>query len=77
VVSESLATQLLHSHIEAACPKCQYPVWVQYAEVVAQSAVLCPCCRTRIWLRDAAGSAQNAGDVIEQQIKQAVKDVFK
>jgi hypothetical protein len=50
-------------------------VW--YAEVVVQTAVLCPCCRIRIWLHDAGGSAQNLGDVIEQQINQALKGFSK
>jgi hypothetical protein len=76
-MGESLATQLLHGDLEVDCPQWEYPIWVQYAEVVAQAAVLCPCCRTRIWLRDAEGSAQNAGDVIEQQINQTLKDLFK
>jgi hypothetical protein len=76
-MGESLATQLLHSDFEVECPECGYPIWVQYAEVGAQAAVLCPCCRTRIWLRDAEGSMQNAGDVIEQQINQALKDLFE
>jgi hypothetical protein len=72
----SLATQLLHSDLELSCPRCKYPIWIRYAEVVAQTAVLCPCCRIRIWLRDADGSAQNAGDVIEEQINQALRGFF-
>jgi hypothetical protein len=76
-MGESLTTQLLHGDLDVDCPQCEYPVWVQYAEVVAQAAVLCPCCRTRIWLRDAEGSMQNAGDVIEKQINQALKDLFE
>jgi len=76
-MGESLATQLLHSDLEVDCPECGYPLWIQYAEVVVQAAVLCPCCRVRIWLHDAQGSAQNAGEVIEQQINQALKDLFK
>jgi hypothetical protein len=76
-MGKSLATQLLHSDLEVDCPQCGYLIWVQYAEVVAQAAVLCPCCRTRIWLSDAEGSVQNAGDVIEQQVNQALKDLFR
>jgi hypothetical protein len=76
-MSESLATQFFHSDLEVDCPRCGYPLWVQYAEVVVQTAVLCPCCRTRIWLHDAQGSAHNLGEVIEQQINQALKGLFK
>jgi hypothetical protein len=76
-MGESLATQLLRSDVEVACPNCGYPVWVWYAEVVVQTAVLCPCCRIRIWLHDAGRSAQNLGDVIEQQINQALKGFSK
>jgi uncharacterized Zn finger protein (UPF0148 family) len=76
-MGESLTTQLLHSDLEVNCPRCGYPLWVQYAEVVVQSAVLCPCCRVRIWLHDAQGSIQNAGETIEQQINQALKGLFK
>lgn len=60
LVTRSLAADLLHSDLEVDCPTCQYPIWVTWAEIIAQAAVLCPCCRTRVWFRDAAGSAQNA-----------------
>ncbi len=76
-MGESLTTQLLHGDLEVDCPRCRYPVWVQYAEVVVQTAVLCPCCRIRIRLHDAQGSVHNAGQVIEQQINQALKGLFK
>lgn len=75
-MSGSLATQLLGAAMEVDCPTCGYPVWVRYSEVVAQAAVICPCCFTRIWLVDEAGSAQNAGDIIEQRITQALKGLF-
>jgi hypothetical protein len=76
-MAESLATQFLHSDLEVDCPACEYLIWVMWAEVVAQIAVTCPCCRARIWLRDAEGSMQNAGQVIEQQIEQALKGLWK
>jgi hypothetical protein len=75
-MGESLATQLLHSDLEVNCPGCEYPVWITYAEMVVQTAVLCPCCRVRIWLRDVDGSVQNIGDVIEQQLNRALKGLF-
>lgn len=76
-MAESLGTQLLHSDLEVPCPECGYPVWVLYAEVVVQAAVLCPCCRVRIWLCDAQGGMQNAGDVIELELNQALRGLWK
>jgi hypothetical protein len=76
-MATSLATQLLHGDHEVSCPVCEYPIWIMYAEIVAQNLVRCPCCRTGVWLRDADGSAQNVGDVIEQQIDQALKGLFR
>jgi hypothetical protein len=76
-MGESLTTQLLHSDLEVSCPRCGYLLWVQYAEVVVQTAVLCPCCRVRVWLHDADGGVQDAGKIIEQQITQALKGLFK
>jgi hypothetical protein len=76
-VTESLATQFLHSDLEVDCPACRYPIWVTWTEVIAQAAVLCPCCRTRAWLRDVEGSMQNAGKIIEQQIDQALKGLSR
>ncbi|MCX9193120.1 hypothetical protein C3Y87_17205 [Carbonactinospora thermoautotrophica] len=76
-MSESLSTQFLSADLEVPCPSCRYPIWVRYVEVVAQAAVLCPCCHVWVWLRDADGSVQNAGDVIEQQLKHALKGLFK
>ncbi len=35
----------------------------------------CPCCYALNWLIDAKASAQNAGDVIEQHIARALKDI--
>jgi transposase len=52
-------------------------MWVRYLEVVAQTAMICPCCHAHIWLVDEAGSAQNAGDVVQQQIVQALKGLFR
>jgi hypothetical protein len=76
-MGESLTTQLLHGDLEANCPRCGYLLWVQYAEIVVQSAVLCPCCRIRIWLHDAYGSVQNARQIIEQQINQTLKGLLQ
>ena len=75
-MSESLAQQLLHSDLEVACPACEYEVWVQYSEIVAQTAVLCPCCHVRIWLRDADGGIQKAGESIENQIQDVLKGLW-
>ncbi len=72
-VSESLASQFLHSDLEFDCPVCRYPVWVTWAEVVVQLTVRCPCCRAAIRLADADGSMQSAGRVIEEQINQMLK----
>lgn len=76
-MGESIGTQILHTDLEVPCPRCEYPVWVRGAEVVAQTTVLCPCCRTRIQLVDDNGSAQNAGDVIERQITETLKRMFR
>lgn len=76
-MGESLATQLLRSDDEVACSTCGYPIWVRYSEIVAQAAVTCPCCFTQVWLVDQTGSAQNAGEVIEQQIAHALKGLFR
>jgi len=72
----SLATQLLHGDLdEVQCPNCDSPLWVRFAEVVAQCAVRCPACRIRIWLRDERGEIHNAGAVIESLVEQVLKDV--
>ncbi|MFJ9909424.1 hypothetical protein ACIRVK_42535 [Streptomyces sp. NPDC101152] len=76
-MGESLATQFLSADLERACPTCGYLMWVRYSEVVAQTAVTCPCCYTQVWLADSNGSAQNAGDVIQQQITQALKGLSR
>ena len=76
-MADSLDAQLLHADFDVDCPECRYPIWVTGAQVVAQAAVTCPCCRARTWLRDEAGSFQNAGQVIEQQINEAVKGLWQ
>ncbi|AZM73530.1 hypothetical protein D1J63_36585 [Streptomyces sp. KPB2] len=76
-MGESLATQFLSADLETACPSCRYLMWIRYSEVVAQTAVICPCCYAQIWLVDETGSAQNAGDVVQQQISQALKGLFR
>jgi hypothetical protein len=70
-MGEFLATQFLSTDLKTACPSCRYLMWVRYSEVVAQTAVICPCCCTQIWLVDEAGSAQNAGDVVQQRHRAA------
>ncbi|MFE5108336.1 hypothetical protein [Streptomyces sp. NPDC056663] len=76
-MGESLATQLLSADLETTCPNCRYLMWVRYSEVVAQTAVICACCYAQIWLVDETGSAQNAGDVVQQQIAQALKGLIR
>jgi hypothetical protein len=76
-MAASLATQFLHSDLELDCPVCEYPVWVTWAEIVVQLAVLCPCCRARIQLSDDEGSMQNAGLVVEQEINRALKGLWE
>jgi len=65
-VAGSATGNLLVMDREFPCPRCGYAIWIQYAEIVAQAAVLCPCCRTRVLLRDAAGSVQLAGEVMQR-----------
>jgi DNA-directed RNA polymerase subunit RPC12/RpoP len=77
MADESLAEQFIHSDLETDCPVCGYGVWIMYAEIVAQAAIRCPCCRTRIWFRDSEGSAQTAGAVIERQIEDLLKDLWR
>ncbi|WP_406131602.1 hypothetical protein [Streptomyces sp. NBC_00989] len=60
-----------------ACPTCEYLMWARYSEAAARTAVTCPCCYTRIWLVDDTGSAQNAGDIVQQQIAQALKGILR
>lgn len=72
-VNRSLSAQLLHSAHEVDCPECEYPIRVQWSEIVAQTTVLCPCCRLRIRLVDGDGSVQQLGAVLQRQLDQAVK----
>jgi hypothetical protein len=76
MVTESLATQFLHSDVEVDCSACGYPIWVTWAEIVVQAVVRCPCCRIKNQLRDNEGSIQNAGRIAEQAINQALKGLF-
>jgi hypothetical protein len=76
MVAGSLATQFLHAGLEVGCPACQYLIWVSWAEIVVEAAVLCPCCRARIQLKDAEGGMQNAARVVEQQISQVLKGLW-
>lgn len=74
---ESLAEQFIHSDLEIECPVCGYRVWITYAEIVAQTEIRCPCCRTRVWLRDSEGSAQTAGSLIERQIEDLLRNLWR
>lgn len=64
-----MATWLLHAGLEVACPRCEYPLWVTGAEIIAQVAVTCPCCRVRVWLVDSDGRFQNAGRDLGQALE--------
>jgi hypothetical protein len=72
-----LATQMLDSDIEVPCPGCCYPIWVLWAEVVAQASVVCPACRRRVHLVDHEGGMQNAPAEVEQIIRRAVEGLFE
>jgi hypothetical protein len=61
---------------EIDCPECEYPIWVLWSEIVAQTAVRCPCCRVRIRLIDSTGSAQNLEADIERHINETLKGLF-
>jgi phage FluMu protein Com len=64
-----MATWLLQAGLEVACPRCEYPLWVTGAEIIAQVAVTCPCCRVRVWLIDSDGRFQNAGRDLGQALE--------
>jgi DNA-directed RNA polymerase subunit RPC12/RpoP len=58
--------ELLLMDRDFRCPRCGYAIWIQYAEIIAQTPVLCPCCRVRVLLRDTTGSVQLAGEVMQR-----------
>lgn len=62
----SMVSNLLAMDLDVPCPQCGYGMWVQYVEIVTQTAVLCPCCRTRVLLRDPTGSMQVSGDAMQR-----------
>jgi alpha-glucuronidase len=76
-MGESLATQLLRADLEVPCAECGYPMWIRYSEVVVQTTVTCPCCFVQIRLVDDTGSAQNAGEVVDQKIAEALKGLIR
>jgi DNA-directed RNA polymerase subunit RPC12/RpoP len=73
----SFALDLLHSDHEIDCPKCEYPIWVLWSEIVAQTTVRCPCCRLRVRLVDATGSVQNLGANIDAHLDQIFGGLFR
>jgi Zn finger protein HypA/HybF involved in hydrogenase expression len=73
---DDLTTQLLHGDLEVECPKCTYPIWVKYSEIVVEVAVLCPCCRVTIALVDTRASMALAGVEIEREIDSVLKGFF-
>ncbi len=76
-MGESLATQLLRADLEVSCNQCGYPMWIRYSEVAAQATVTCPRCFIQIRLVDDTGSAHNAGEVVDQEIAQALKGLIR
>ena len=56
----SLSLELAKHDFDAPCPRCEYPVWVVWAEVIAGVSLICPCCRVGIRLIDDGGSVQVA-----------------
>ena len=77
VVTDSLGAQFLRGDLDLPCPNCEYPFWVTGVDVVAQVIVLCPCCRGRVRLVDSDGSMQNAAQVVEQAINEALRGLFE
>lgn len=77
VVTDSLGAQFLRGDFELPCPNCEYPFWVTGADVIAQVIVLCPCCRGGVRLVDSEGSMQNAAQVVEQAINEALRGLFE
>jgi ribosomal protein S27E len=65
----NFALDLLHTEREVPCPQCEYPIWVLWSEIVAQTTIRCPCCRRRVRLVDATGSIQNIGADIDAQLR--------
>ena len=43
LVAGSVTGNLFAMDRDFPCPRCRYAIWVQYAEIVAQSTALCPC----------------------------------
>lgn len=76
-MAESLETQLLHADFEVGCPRCDYPLWVTGAEIIAQAAVTCPCCRVRVRLVDAGGTFQNVGRDVERRFEETLKGLWR
>jgi uncharacterized paraquat-inducible protein A len=73
----SVSVQVLHSSHEVECPGCDYPIWVQWSELVAQETIRCPCCRIMVRFVDQDGRAQTLGADLERQLDQALKGLFR
>ena len=72
----SLSRDVMRHTLDVPCPRCDYRVWVIYAEIVAGSTVICPCCRVGIRLVDQTGSVQVAAARMQEAI-QGLGDVFR
>ncbi len=52
----AFSAQLLQSLVEVPCPKCEYSIEVEIADVLAQAYRWCRGCHRRVQLIDADGS---------------------
>ncbi|GAA4010420.1 hypothetical protein GCM10022247_35780 [Allokutzneria multivorans] len=76
-MNRSRSAQLLHVDLEVGCPECTYPIWMHWAEIVAETTIRCPCCRTLVRMVDQDGRAQTLGADLESQFDQAMKGLFR
>ena len=54
------------SFISADCPKCTYPMDIQFLSVRLQEVVYCPCCKSSIQLTDDDASSHSANKSISK-----------
>ena len=57
--------------ITADCPKCRYPMDIQFLSVRLQEVVYCPCCKLSIQLADDSASSHSA----DKSISKAMDDL--